>query len=126
MSVCPIHSVPRTPIQSAPGTPIHMAPGTPPSTQRPGLLSTQSSGPPVHSLPGTPIHLLLSTTLCLFNSPLKGHLGAQTILSPPFCHPTALTYCLCTVWTWVRSLGQEDPLEKETATHSSKLAWRIP
>ena len=25
-----------------------------------------------------------------------------------------------------RSLGQEDPLEKETATHSSILAWRIP
>ena len=31
------------------------------------------------------------------------------------------------VWeTWVRSLGGEDPLEKEMATHSSILAWRIP
>ena len=28
--------------------------------------------------------------------------------------------------TWVRSLGLEDPLEKETATHSSVLTWRIP
>ena len=28
--------------------------------------------------------------------------------------------------TRVRSLGQEDPLEKEIATHSSILAWRIP
>ena len=28
--------------------------------------------------------------------------------------------------TQVRSLGQEDPLEKETVTHSSILAWRIP
>ena len=28
--------------------------------------------------------------------------------------------------TWVRSLGQEDPLEKEMATHSSTLAWKIP
>ena len=28
--------------------------------------------------------------------------------------------------TWVRSLVQEDPLEKEMATHSSILAWRIP
>ena len=28
--------------------------------------------------------------------------------------------------TWVRSLGQEDPLEKGTATHFSILAWRIP
>ena len=27
---------------------------------------------------------------------------------------------------WVRLLGQEDPLEKEMATHSSILAWRIP
>ena len=28
--------------------------------------------------------------------------------------------------TWVRSLGWEDPLEKEMATHFSILAWRIP
>ena len=28
--------------------------------------------------------------------------------------------------TWVSSLGQEDPLEKEMAIHSSILAWRIP
>ena len=27
---------------------------------------------------------------------------------------------------WVQSLGWEDPLEKEMATHSSILAWRIP
>ena len=28
--------------------------------------------------------------------------------------------------TWVPSLGQEDPMEKEMATHSRILAWRIP
>ena len=28
--------------------------------------------------------------------------------------------------TWVSSLGWEDPLEKEMATHSSILAWEIP
>ena len=28
--------------------------------------------------------------------------------------------------TWVRSLGGEDPLEKEMAIHSSTLAWKIP
>ena len=28
--------------------------------------------------------------------------------------------------TWVRSLGRKDPLEKEMATHSSTLAWKIP
>ena len=40
---------------------------------------------------------------------------AQTVKRPP------------TMWeTWVRSLGQEDPLEKDMATHSSTLAWKIP
>ena len=28
--------------------------------------------------------------------------------------------------TWVQSLGQEDPLEKEMATHFGTLAWKIP
>ena len=28
--------------------------------------------------------------------------------------------------TWVQSLGREDPLEKEMATHSGNLAWKIP
>ena len=33
---------------------------------------------------------------------------------------------LPTMWeTWVRSLGWEDPLEKEMAPHSSILAWKI-
>ena len=34
---------------------------------------------------------------------------------------------LLAMWeTWVQSLGQEDILEKEMATHSSTLAWKIP
>ena len=34
---------------------------------------------------------------------------------------------LPTMWkTWVRSLSQQDPLEKEITTHSSTLAWKIP
>ena len=34
---------------------------------------------------------------------------------------------LSAVWeTWVQSLGWEDPLEKEMATHSGILAWKIP
>jgi len=34
---------------------------------------------------------------------------------------------LPTMWeTWVRSLGWEDPPEKEMTTHSSTLAWKIP
>ena len=35
-------------------------------------------------------------------------------------------YLLAMRETQVRSLGQEDPLEKEMATHSSTLAWKIP
>ena len=42
-------------------------------------------------------------------------LVAQMVKNPPV------------IWeTWVQSLGQEDPLEKRMATHSSTLAWRIP
>ena len=38
-----------------------------------------------------------------------------------------LKFCFELIWeTWVRSLGPEDPLEKEMATHSSILAGRIP
>ena len=40
---------------------------------------------------------------------------AQTVKNPPAMQET-----------WVPSLGQEDPLEEGTATHSSILAWRIP
>ena len=36
------------------------------------------------------------------------------------------TVCLYCWRQQVRSLGQEDTLEEETATHSSILAWRIP
>ena len=42
-------------------------------------------------------------------------LVAQMVKSPPAMRET-----------WVQSLGWEDPLEKEMATHSSILAWRIP
>ena len=42
-------------------------------------------------------------------------LVAQTVKNPPGTRET-----------WVRSLGQEYPLEKGMATHSSTLAWRIP
>jgi len=42
-------------------------------------------------------------------------LVAQMVKNPPAIQET-----------WVQSLGQEDPQEKEMATHSSVLAWRIP
>ena len=46
---------------------------------------------------------------------LKSSLVAQTVK----CLPTMRE-------TWVQSLGQEDLLEKEMATHSSILVWKIP
>ena len=46
---------------------------------------------------------------------MKASLVAQTVKHLPAMRET-----------WVQSLGWEDPLEKETATHSITLAWRIP
>ena len=46
---------------------------------------------------------------------IRAFLVAQMVKSPPAMQET-----------WVRSLGWEDPLEKEMATHSSILACRIP
>ena len=57
-----------------------------------------------------------STNLILFNYHFTGaSLVAQVVKNPP------------AMWeTWVQSLGWEDPLEKEKATHSSTPTWRIP
>ena len=49
---------------------------------------------------------------CFFT---RASLVVQLVKNPP------------AMWeTWLRSLGWEDPPEKEMATHSSTLAWRIP
>ena len=55
------------------------------------------------------------TYICIFIVSLFTSLVAQRVKSLPAMQET-----------WVQSLGQEDPLEKEMATHSSILAWRIP
>ena len=47
--------------------------------------------------------------------PVWASLVAQTVKNMPAMQET-----------WVQFLGQEDPLEKEMANHSSILAWRIP
>ena len=51
----------------------------------------------------------------IFKSKPTASLVAQTVKNLPAMQKT-----------WVQSLGQEDPLEKGMATHSSVLAWRIP
>ena len=45
----------------------------------------------------------------------EGFFGGSTVKNSPAVQET-----------WVRSLGREDPLEKELTTHSSILAWEIP
>ena len=55
--------------------------------------------------------LELRTTELVNQAPLV----AQLVKNPPAMPET-----------WARSLGREDPLEKEMAAHSSILAWRIP
>ena len=46
---------------------------------------------------------------------MKGFPGGSDSKNPPVVQET-----------WVQSLGQEDPLEEETATNYNILAWRIP
>ena len=53
--------------------------------------------------------------MCDFACVLRASLVAQMVKRLPAVQET-----------WVRSLGWEDPLEKEMATHSSTLAWKIP
>ena len=53
--------------------------------------------------------------LTIYKGPTRASLVAETVKNPPAMQET-----------WVRSLGQEDPLEEGLATHSHILAWRIP
>ena len=59
------------------------------------------------------VHFVLVDCLMLHNQ--WASLMAQLVKNPPAVQET-----------WVQFLGQEDPLEKGMATHSSILAWRIP
>ena len=53
--------------------------------------------------------------LTMYKVPTRASQVAETVRNPPAMQET-----------WVQSLGQEDTLEEEMATHSSILAWRIP
>ena len=62
-----------------------------------------------------PPYLLLSPILCPVAVSTGASLVAQMVKNLPAKQET-----------WVQPLGQEDPMQKEMATHSSILAWRIP
>ena len=62
-----------------------------------------------------PLIVRCTIVSCVIKGKIRASLVAQMVK------------CLPAMWeTWVRSLGWEDPLEKEMATHSSTLAWKIP
>ena len=69
--------------------------------------------PPAPSL--SPFLPFIIDELSLFTSINQTSLVVQMVKNVPVMQES-----------WVRSLGWEDPLEKEMATHSSILAWRIP
>ena len=75
----------------------------------PPLIALFSNGINYLSLPPC------TACLSLFTQHVVASPVAQTVRNPPAMQETQ-----------VQSLGREDPLEKEPATHSSILAWRIP
>ena len=81
------------------------------------LSSIESVMPSKHLIPCCPLLLLPSIDVTISKCELgqRGSWVAQTAKNLPVMPET-----------WVQSLGQEDPLEKEMATHSSILAWKIP
>ena len=60
-----------------------------------------------------------SLTSCSVKRNCKNALRASLV-------PQMVKHLSAMLETQVRSLGREDPLEKEVATHSSTLAWKIP
>ena len=66
----------------------------------------------VYKYPSSPPHGWANSALCVSS------LTAQWVKNPPVTQETRET--------WVRFLGREDPLEKEMATYSSILVWKIP
>ena len=63
--------------------------------------------------------MLTFILLCALEASLEDLVGATSLVAQTVKHlPTVRE-------TWVQSLGQEDLLEKEMATHSSTLAWKI-
>ena len=84
-----------------------------PWTEKPGRLQSMGSQRVRHDW-ATSLSLSFTMNIGVRVS-FWASLVAQPVKNPP------------AMWkTWVRSLGQEDPLEKGKATHSSILAWRIP
>ena len=71
------------------------------------------------------IELYQENALVIANTVFQQHKRRLYTWTSPNCqHQNQIEYAMQE--TWVQSLGREDALEKEMATHSSILAWRIP
>ena len=73
------------------------------------------------------VHLSLSilvSSVCMPSSGIAGSYGSSSMAGFPGGSDSKAS--ACNVGDQVRFLGQEDPLEKEMAIHSSTLAWKIP
>ena len=115
---------------------IHPQPPRPPSPKI--FLTTAYKA--IWNLPATSLSNFISPNLLL--TLFQPHLILHDVLSPPMVLALHLGEWPWTWWdlagaqmvkhlpamqeTGVHSLGLEDPLEKEMATHSSTLAWKIP
>ncbi|XDA89935.1 hypothetical protein R6Z07M_019539 [Ovis aries] len=75
-----------------------------------------------HSMPGLPVHHQLPD----FTQTHVHRVSDAIQPSHPLWSPSSVKDLRAMQETQVQSLGWEDPLEKEVATHSSILAWRIP
>ena len=64
----------------------------------------------------TQVLLFQESLIIAMNQAKRGFPGGSVVKNPPANAGE----------TWVRSLGRQDPLEKEMATHSSILGWKIP
>ena len=67
-------------------------------------------------------YVCITESLCCIEEIMQ---HCKSTIGLPWCL-SGKRICLLRQETWVRSLGWEDPLEKEMATHSSILAWEIP
>ena len=91
---------------------------------RDGILCEEPNSSIKHG-PSRPIpcgtRLISDQPVCAWMKELTSASGTwASLMAPLVKNPPAM-------WeTWVQSLGWEDPLEKEKATHSSILAWGIP
>ena len=64
--------------------------------------------------------------MCIFENSIASMLKDNKLRSTGFSGGTSGKIHLPMQETWVQSLGREDPLEKEMATHSSTLTYEIP